>query len=60
MKHTWTEAEALNYVARCERGIIKKGLKFCSAKDFLKNHTSTVVSETIPNATLIEEPIEAE
>lgn len=45
MKHTWTKAEAENYVARCERGAEKKGLKYCSAMDFLKNHTPAVITE---------------
>ena len=45
MKHTWTKEEASAYVARCDRGAEKKGLKYCSAIDFLKNHTSAVITE---------------
>ena len=42
MKHTWTESEALNYIHRCNNSGQKKGLKYCSAQDFIKNHTAAV------------------
>ena len=34
MKRKWTKESATNYIKNCK----EKGLKYWSAKDFLKNH----------------------
>ena len=36
-KRKWTIAEATAWVQKCEDGTQAKGLKYCSALDFLKN-----------------------
>lgn len=38
MKRKWTEESAQKYVELVEKGKINIGLKYLSAKDFLKNH----------------------
>lgn len=39
MKRKWTQATASQYLTTA----IKRGLKWCSAFDYLKNHTSVNV-----------------
>lgn len=41
MKNTWTAEKAFNYVEDVKAGIAPRGLKFCSASDYLRNHVST-------------------
>lgn len=38
MKRKWTNESANDYVDKVEKGKIQKGLKYLSAKDYLKNH----------------------
>lgn len=38
MKREWTNESAENYIKKVEHGLIQKGLKYCSAIDYLKNH----------------------
>lgn len=44
MSKKWTVEEAKMYVARVLKGKQQTGLKYCSAIDFLMNHTNTQVS----------------
>lgn len=38
MKRKWTNESAKDYVDKVEKGKIQMGLKYLSAKDYLKNH----------------------
>lgn len=38
MKRKWTNESAKEYIEKVEAGKEKKGLKYCSAKDYLANH----------------------
>lgn len=38
MKRKWTNESAQKYIELVEKGKEPKGLKYCSAKDFLLNH----------------------
>lgn len=35
----WTKETAKKYIKRVEEGKAEKGLKYLSAKDYLKNHS---------------------
>ena len=43
MNKKWTVEEARNYVAKVQKGKQQVGLKYCSAVDFLMNHTNTKI-----------------
>lgn len=38
MKRKWTNETAQNYIEKVEKGKEPMGMKYLSAKDFLKNH----------------------
>ena len=38
MKRVWTKTKAEEYIRKVESGRAERGLKYLSAKDFLKNH----------------------
>lgn len=38
MKRKWTNESAENYIKKVESGKEPNGMKYLSAKDFLKNH----------------------
>lgn len=39
MSRKWTIKDAQKYIERVENKAVKPGLKYCSAKDYIKNHT---------------------
>lgn len=41
MSKNWTIEEARNYVAKVQKGKQQAGLTYCSAIDFLMNHTAS-------------------
>lgn len=43
MKREWTVEEAQKYVAKVQKGKISTGLTYCSAIDFLMNHTNKFI-----------------
>ena len=43
MAKKWNVEEARNYVAKVQKGKIPYGLTYCSAIDFLMNHTGSKV-----------------
>lgn len=43
MSKKWTVEEAKNYIMKVQKGKQQSGLKYCSAIDFLMNHTNTEV-----------------
>ena len=43
MSRKWTIDEARSYVTKVQKGKQTVGLKYCSAIDFLMNHTNTNV-----------------
>ena len=44
MGRTWTVENAKAYVTKVVKGKQQLGLKYCSAIDFLMNHTKTAVN----------------
>lgn len=42
-KRTWTKETAKNWVGKVENGKEPRGLKFCSAMSYLRNHCGKVV-----------------
>ena len=44
MSKNWTVEEAKAYVSKVIKGKQQSGLKYCSAIDFLTNHTNTVIN----------------
>ena len=43
MKRKWTVDEARSYVMKVQKGKIPSGLTYCSAIDFLINHTKAQI-----------------
>ena len=43
MSKNWTVEEAKTYISKVIKGKQQTGLKYCSAIDFLTNHTNTTV-----------------
>lgn len=44
MSKKWTIEEAKTYIAKVVRGKQQAGLTYCSAIDFLRNHTNSEVN----------------
>lgn len=44
MKRNWTVESAKAYVTKVQKGKQQSGLTYCSALDFLANHSNTVVN----------------
>ena len=40
MKRVWTVESAKSYIAKVQKGKQQSGLTYCSALDFLMNHTN--------------------
>lgn len=45
MKAKWNEKSAKAYIEKCDKNPSLKGLTYCSALDYVSNHSSPLKSE---------------